>query len=243
MTGPGLEPSLDELYASARAEAPTAAVRAQALAGLGLGHALAPAPSAPTPAAPVATGATKALLVKAGLAVLVTASAFGGGVLVGERRALASLPPPVPVEAPARAPAPVPPVAVAPAQAVMVPEPAPVPPVAAPAAESVAPEARPRAKARPRTDDADALALELAALDAARSRLHGGDAAGALKAIADYERRFPTGTLALEAALVRLEALLQTGQRPQGEALAKRLLAQEPSELVRTRIQRLLDAK
>ncbi|MBX7102375.1 MAG: hypothetical protein K1X89_31955, partial [Myxococcaceae bacterium] len=126
------------------------------------------------------------------------------------------------------------------------PPPAPAPAVVAPpepAPPAAVPEPRARPRSKPHPDDADALALELTALDAARSRLQAGDATGALKAIADYERQFPAGTLALEAALVRLQALLQTGQRAQGEALAKRLVAQNPSELVRARVQRLLDAR
>jgi hypothetical protein len=95
----------------------------------------------------------------------------------------------------------------------------------------------------PKVDDADALAQELAALDRARALLREGNAAGALQAVSAYEKQFPAGTLAPEATLVRLEALLASGAREQAEALAKKFLAQNKSELLQQRVQRLLDAK
>jgi hypothetical protein len=50
------------------------------------------------------------------------------------------------------------------------------------------------------------LAAETALLDEARAALRGGDRAGTLDALDRYERTYPRGQLAREAALIRAEA-------------------------------------
>ena len=76
----------------------------------------------------------------------------------------------------------------------------------------------------------DALDLdqEVAALDAAR-QLAVRDPARALKALDDYQRRFPRGNLAPEAAVSRdLGALESAGQHDTAEGMARDFLAHNP---------------
>ncbi|HXU01526.1 MAG TPA: hypothetical protein VN903_11060 [Polyangia bacterium] len=121
---------------------------------------------------------------------------------------------------PARAAATPPVVEVAPAPQVAAPAPAPnaealeisvAPPVRRPVRPASAPAPRvlpsrePPAEAPP-PGEADDLA-------AALRQLRGdGDARGALARLDDYQRRHPTGALAREAALARVEALLSLGR-------------------------------
>lgn len=119
---------------------------------------------------------------------------------------------PEPTATPAR------PVAAAPAPMVA-PEPAPTPaPAAIPAAPAesrrhVAHAPRPHESAVPAEDPVVAESRLLAgALQDLRQR---HDAQAALAALDDYERRFPAGALAPEAAAARIDALLALGRRAQ----------------------------
>jgi TolA-binding protein len=72
------------------------------------------------------------------------------------------------------------------------------------------------------------LAEEVAALDLARRALRAGDTAGAQRALGDYDRRFPGGILAPEAALLRVEALLVAGDETAARRIGEEFLAKGP---------------
>jgi len=71
---------------------------------------------------------------------------------------------------------------------------------------------------------ASSLADEVAALEVARAAIARHDAAAALAAIARYEHDFPKRSLGPEATMLRIEALVQQGNRAAALPLAKRLL-------------------
>jgi outer membrane protein assembly factor BamD (BamD/ComL family) len=66
-------------------------------------------------------------------------------------------------------------------------------------------------------------------LDAARTALAEGDAPRALSSVAEYERQFPDGSLAPEAAVLRIEALAAMGADGDAIAAADRFLAAAPN--------------
>lgn len=87
---------------------------------------------------------------------------------------------------------------------------------------------------RPRAEKEEAVASpsqireELVLLDRARSLLQAGNAPPALTVLNDYRRRFPSGALKQEAAVLRVEALSQTGEKRRASALARRFAQQHP---------------
>jgi TolA-binding protein len=87
---------------------------------------------------------------------------------------------------------------------------------------------------------APSLAEEIATIDRARRALYDHDAHGALRALDEHDRRFPSGALAPEAQVLRVEALLAAGDRPGAEAVANRLLAASPSGPQAERVRMLL---
>ena len=92
--------------------------------------------------------------------------------------------------------------------------------------------------ASPPVEEEDTLAAELALLDEARALLK-VKPAEALKTLDAYRRRYPKGSLGLEADLVRVEALLGASRRGEAEALAKKLRAKDTGGLLGERLQRL----
>jgi hypothetical protein len=87
--------------------------------------------------------------------------------------------------------------------------------------------------------DAD-FAEQVRLVDRARALVATGDASGALGAIDAYERRFPHGILAEEAALVRIQAMQARGDRTEAASLARRFMAQYPESVHRSKVQWLL---
>jgi hypothetical protein len=73
------------------------------------------------------------------------------------------------------------------------------------------------------------LADEVAALRQARSALSAGQPAAALAALDAHERRFPQGLLGIEAEVLRIEALSQSGNPSAASARAKRFIAVHPN--------------
>lgn len=234
---PPLGDELEGLLSNARSELAPEAAKAKARAALGLPPAVAAAPHSPqsppsapaAPAAPIAGASAAATVVKGTIVVALIGAAFGVGLRVGGDRAreeFEKLPPRVvTVEVPVPTPVPVP------VEPVVLPTPAPEVPVVAPAPPS-----------KPVANAGDTLEAELALLEPARAALEKKDAAAALVAIGKYDAKFPRGSMRTEATLIRLEALLAAGRRTDAEALGKKLSAQTDSELVRTRVKRLLDA-
>jgi hypothetical protein len=79
-------------------------------------------------------------------------------------------------------------------------------------------------------DQASALAHEVARIDEARLALRGGDAAGALSALARYDEERQTGVLDREAAVLRIEALQRAGKTNEAKGQARRYLERFPSD-------------
>lgn len=140
--------------------------------------------------------------------------------------------------------APVPVVTVSATQA---PAPVALPPVPAEAPNAVvvpSPGAseRPREGAQPPSAPSAQgdLREEIAMLDRARAAVRARDGKGALAALGDYQRRFPRGTFAQEATVLRIEAFTELGQMAAARVLGKRFLAAHPESPHAERIERLL---
>jgi outer membrane protein assembly factor BamD (BamD/ComL family) len=85
------------------------------------------------------------------------------------------------------------------------------------------------------------IALEISAVDTARTALRAGDAAGALAELDRYEGKFGrSGSLAPEAAVLRIEALLVRGDRARAKALADAFLAAHPKSPLAARVRALV---
>lgn len=118
---------------------------------------------------------------------------------------------------------------------------APAPAIEEPAAKpSAAPIEAPRATARPA--DKPTLADEVAALDAARVALSSGNAAAALRALDDHDRRFPGGVLGMEATVLRIEALVARGDRASASRLGRAFLDAHPRSPHASRVRTLIGA-
>lgn len=118
---------------------------------------------------------------------------------------------------------------------------APAPAIEEPAVKpSAAPIEAPRATARPA--DKPTLADEVAALDAARVALSSGNAAAALRALDDHDRRFPGGVLGMEATVLRIEALVARGDRASASRLGRAFLDAHPRSPHASRVRTLIGA-
>ncbi len=101
---------------------------------------------------------------------------------------------------------------------------------------SAAPEVGPSPPAGPSVGalpapvaSAELLLREVRALDRAKSALSRGDAAGALAALDEHARSFPRAALAPEADVLRVRALVASGNRGAALTIARRLIARQPS--------------
>jgi len=133
------------------------------------------------------------------------------------------------------APAPLPP-AEGPAPIVVgsaVPVVAPPPAVVLPAVSSPPVPARPSQRSNPGTVT---LARELSSLDAARGTLARGDAPGALARLDAYGRAYPRGRLALEAEVLRIDALEQSGRGDAARTRAELFLRHHPHSVLAARV-------
>lgn len=82
----------------------------------------------------------------------------------------------------------------------------------------------------------NSLSAELTALDTARFRLSKGDASGALGALDDYQRAFPGGRLALEAEVLRIDALARAGRGDAAKNRAATFLREHPGSVLAPRV-------
>jgi hypothetical protein len=82
--------------------------------------------------------------------------------------------------------------------------------------------------------------IEITMLDEARRALSLGEPARALSILDAYLTRFPHGTMAPEATLVRIEALVKAGDRPAAERAAEALGTSDPDNPYRSRVRSLL---
>jgi hypothetical protein len=176
----------------------------------------APAPSpvkpGPLPAAP----ANSWRLITS---LTVGAVVIGGAALwllrpsASQTHAVPSIAASAPVSAPEVAPSIAPPVE---AQAPVGPEPVP----------SAKPALEPKAAAQPALDP---LAQEVALLTRATSELRAGRAGAALRLLAEHQRKFPNGMLAVERQAVRAQALCTLKRVSEGRAELAQLAPQSPA--------------
>ena len=85
------------------------------------------------------------------------------------------------------------------------------------------------------------LTRELAALDRARLTLAHGDARGALGQLEAYQRSFPRGRLAVEAEVLRIDALAKIGRAVEARQHAQSFLRLHPNSVLATRVRAHLD--
>lgn len=95
-------------------------------------------------------------------------------------------------------------------------------------------------KAEAKAEGSSALSEELNALDGVRSVLAQGDAAGALARLDAYNKTFPKGRLQLEAEVLRIDALVKSGQTDIAKKRAQAFLARHPNSVLASRVRGLL---
>jgi len=98
----------------------------------------------------------------------------------------------------------------------------------------------PVTRVEPKTELNTALSEELSALDAARSMLAQGDPGGALVRLDNYNKAFPKGRLQLEAEVLRIDALMKSGQQELARKRAQAFLAKHPKSVLASRVRGLL---
>jgi len=84
------------------------------------------------------------------------------------------------------------------------------------------------------------LSAEVAALERAQAALAARDAEGAMRALDRYEVTFPTGRLASEATVLRVQSLLARGDQAAASAVADRFFTAHPDSSYARRIRDLL---
>ncbi len=104
-------------------------------------------------------------------------------------------------------------------------------------ADGAASATRPPARSDTRGASASAaLTAELGAIDGARRALARGDAGGALSQLDAYSRSYPRGRLALEAEVLRIDALAQAGRRSAAKQRAAQFLKRYPNSVLASRV-------
>ncbi|HEY4107315.1 MAG TPA: outer membrane protein assembly factor BamD [Polyangiaceae bacterium] len=87
---------------------------------------------------------------------------------------------------------------------------------------------------------APSLADEVAAIKSAKSALAAGNAADSLQKLDAYRKNFPHGRLTQEASVVRIEALLKSGNQAAANAAADRFLATHADSPYAARVHSLI---
>jgi len=116
----------------------------------------------------------------------------------------------------------------------VLPVPAAPPPVLA---RQGAPSAQPAASSG---SSGSSVPMELATLDQARSALASGNPAQALSILDAYAMRFPHASMASEATVLRIEALVRAGDRAAAQRVADSFLSFNPQSPYAARIRSLL---
>ncbi len=110
-----------------------------------------------------------------------------------------------------------------------------------PAATAAPPATAPRAPvARASRPASESISEQIAELDRARAALDAGSTERALHLVDAYEASYPSGALVQEAELLRVEALVRAGNRPDAERAGKRFLAAYPKSPHAARVRALL---
>jgi outer membrane protein assembly factor BamD (BamD/ComL family) len=105
-------------------------------------------------------------------------------------------------------------------------------------AESKPPSQAPATPDRSKADRGKTLGDELAVVESASRALRSGNPQAALGRLAEYRQRFPRGKLALEAQVLRIEALARAGRSDEAARLARGFLKRHPHSPVAARIRR-----
>lgn len=223
-------PFAQQLKAAGRADAMSAESRQQILQGLGV---VVPPPDR------ALTQLTRASAFKAPLAGL-GAGALGALSLFAVAQLWQPSSSPTLPSAASHAAAPV---------EVVAPTPVPLPSAVAAAppevhAPRVAPTANPVAAKAPAPSRGgrvvgDSLNRELAKVDSARGALQRGESATALRLLDQYNAEFPKGALRTEALVLRIEALMASGDRATAVRLGKSFLARSPNGTYARRVRAL----
>jgi len=87
--------------------------------------------------------------------------------------------------------------------------------------------------------NASTLDAETALLDGARASLRAGRPGDALRTLDGYDARFPDGLLAPEATVVRIEALVKSGDRAGARLLGQNFLRAHPGSPLADRVRSL----
>jgi TolA-binding protein len=87
------------------------------------------------------------------------------------------------------------------------------------------------------------LKSELGFLEEARVALEARAGANALTLLDEYARRFPAGSMRIEATALRIEALLALGRRSDAQALGDSFLANYPKSPAAMRVRLLLGSR
>jgi hypothetical protein len=90
------------------------------------------------------------------------------------------------------------------------------------------------------SSDDSAFSEEVIALDRARAAIAGAGPAQALSILDDYGARFPRGVMRPEATVLRIEALVNAGDRAAAERAAEAFLRANPSSPYVPRIRTVL---
>jgi hypothetical protein len=107
-----------------------------------------------------------------------------------------------------------------------------------PAATATALSASPARSAATTHDET--LAAEIALFDRVRAAVNASESDRALGLLDDYERRFPAGAFRQEAEVVRVQALLQKGDRAAATRAGERFLAAHPTSPHAARLRAML---
>ncbi|MBI5534291.1 MAG: hypothetical protein HY898_16320 [Deltaproteobacteria bacterium] len=235
-----------ELVRSAIQDRPSPAARRRTAAALGIGAGIL-LPAATAKAAGTLIGAkTSAATLSLSLVAKWTAVGIASGVLVlGVGKVVQSIPgeasvaqqsPSAAVTTPARSPSPA---ASMPAPLQVESQPA-VSASSQPLAASPPPIAMPAPSQS--AAQAPSLAAEIALIDEARRALRAHDWRTATAALYQRDKEFPRGPLGMEGTVIRVEALVQSGNMAAAKALGDSFVAAHPGSPLCRRVRALLGA-
>jgi len=103
-----------------------------------------------------------------------------------------------------------------------------------------APETPPVKPAAPPPPPHSTLTEEVTLIDGALAALRHHEPARALELLDDYDRRFPTGSMAPEATVARIQATLATGDGARARELGSQFLATHPTSPLAERVRDLI---
>jgi hypothetical protein len=223
-----------ELLRAGRRDAPSSASRSRIVAGVMAG-ALVPSVVTLSAGASVVSWlqrAARSTAVRVGLGGTVGAAAIWGGVTLSQSEPQAvTAPAPPSAAVSAKVPVLAPPSTVTPQES------------SAPATEEERTTASDTSGARRAAADSSPLAEELAFLERARRALVRGESRRSLRLLDEYSRRFAKPRLSSEATVLRIEALVASGERARATQLGQQFLASHPNGPYERRIRSLIESK